>query len=244
MKQLIKNARKEWAKFQLLLKDIPATCMVFFVVSVVAMNILANKELINTKYLCLDCGFAVSWISFLSMDMIIRRFGPKASIQLSLFAEFVNLIFCGLFFLLCLIPGNWGESYTYNQTNINAALDATIGGTWYVVVGSTIAFIVSSIVNAFVNHNVGRLIRSRDTFKNYAIRSYVSTFIGQFVDNLIFAYIVSINFFGWTHIQCWVCALTGATFELLCEVIFSPLGYKVYKGWAKNRIGEAYLQRF
>lgn len=234
---------KEWFRFKLLLREVPAMCMVFFVVSVILMNLLANKELFNSKWLALDCGFTISWISFLCMDMIVKRFGVKASIQLSLFAECINLIFSTILFIVSLIPGNWSASYNYNQVAINEALDITIGGTWYVVFGSTTAFIVSSIINAFVNHNIGRLLYSRDTFKNYAIRSYVSTFIGQFVDNLIFAYIVSINFFGWSHAQCWICAFTMAVFELLCEAIFSPLGYKVYRGWVNKRIGDAYLHQ-
>ena len=64
-------------------------------------------------------------------------------------------------------------------------------------------------------------------FGAFALRSYVSTFIGQFADNLIFALIVSKLFFGWTLLQCFTCALTGAAAELLFEVVFSPLGYRI-----------------
>lgn len=231
---------KEINEFKILLKNIPATCMVFFVISIVLMNILANKELVNFPWLSLDCGFAVSWISFLAMDMIVKRFGAKASIQLSLFAECINLLFSGVLFLLSLVPQNWGEFYTYGESHINSALDATIGGTWYVVLGSTTAFIISSVVNALINQAVGNRMCG-DNFRSYAVRSFVSTFIGQFVDNLVFAYIVSLHFFGWTHLQCWMCALTGAVFELLCEVVFSPIGYKVSKGWARNNVGREYV---
>lgn len=232
--------QKEFNDFRVLLANIPAACMVFFTISVVLMNILANKELISLPWLSLDCGFAISWISFLSMDMIVRRFGPKASVQLSLFAEAVNLLFSALLFLLSLVPSNWGEFYTYGEDIINMSLNSTLGGTWYVVVGSTTAFICSAVVNAIINHAIGRRLKSSN-FRAYAIRSFVSTFIAQFIDNLLFAYIVSLNFFGWTHLQCWMCALTGAIFELLCEVVFSPLGYKVSKRWEENNIGGIYL---
>lgn len=235
------NIKKEVQGFRLLLKCIPATCMAFFVASMIGMNLLANKELLSTPYLSLDCGFTMSWISFLAMDMIVKRFGPKASIQLSIFAEMINLFFCGIFFLLSLIPGNWGEFYTYGEITINSALDATIGGTWYVVVGSTTAFIISAIMNACINHWIGCKV-DHNNYKGYAIRSFVSTFIAQFIDNLVFAYIVSLHFFGWSHIQCWMCAFTGAVFELLCEVLFSPLGYRVSKKWSEDNVGEAYLK--
>lgn len=237
----MKTLSKEWNQFKVLLRCIPASCMVFFTASVILMNVLANKELVNTPWLSLDCGFSMSWISFLAMDMIVKRFGPKASIQMSIFAEAVNLMFGGIIFVLSLLPGNWGEFYTYGEPIVNSALNATIGGTWYVVIGSTTAFIVSAIVNAIVNHGIGKSV-DHDNFQGYAIRSFVSTFAGQFVDNLIFAYIVSLHFFGWTHIQCWMCALTGAVFELLCEVIFSPLGYKISRHWKEQNIGEEYLR--
>lgn len=237
---MIKRLSKELNEFRMLLREMPATSMVFFTLSIVFMNLLANKELVNTSWLALDCGFTISWISFLSMDMIVKRFGAKASIELSLFAEFINLFFSGILFLIASLSSNWGEYYTYGESIINSALDSTIGGTWYVVLGSTLAFIVSAIINSVLNQSIGKSLH-RDNFKSYAIRSYVSTFIGQFVDNLIFAYVVCINFFGWTHLQCWVCALTGAIFELLAEVIFSPLGYGVYKQWTADDVGRKYL---
>lgn len=55
------------------------------------MNLLANKELISLPYLALDCGFVVSWVSFLCQDMICKRFGAKASIKISILALLVNL---------------------------------------------------------------------------------------------------------------------------------------------------------
>lgn len=232
--------QKEFYEFRVLMRNVPATCMVFFVMSLLAMNLLANKELWSSPHLSLDCGIVMSGITFLAMDMLVKRFGAKASIEISLFAEAINLLFCGVLFLMSLVPQNWGEFYTYESETINSALNATIGGTWYVVVGSTIAFISSAVVNALINQAVGSKL-TKDHYTAYAIRSFVSTFIGQFIDNLIFAYIVSINFFGWTNTQCIMCALTGAIVELICEIIFSPIGYRVSKDWKHSGIGREYL---
>ena len=38
----------------------------------------------------LDCGFVVSWVSFLCQDMICKRFGAKASIKISILALLVT----------------------------------------------------------------------------------------------------------------------------------------------------------
>ena len=76
----------------------------------------------------------------------------------------------------------------------------------------------------------------------YCTRTYVSTAIGQFIDNMLFALIVSLSFFGWSITQCITCALTGAVVELLCEVIFSPIGYRVTKKWESEKVGQQYLE--
>lgn len=174
-----------------------------------------------------------------------RRFGPKAATMLSVVSIAVNLGMCLVFYLGSLIPGIWGESYVDgSETVINTALNHTFGGTWYVLLGSTIAFFVSAVVNNFVNWYIGRAIKKDQGFAVYACRTYISTGIGQFVDNLIFALIVSHNFFGWTLTQCVMCAFTGAIVELLCEVVFSPIGYRISNRWKEEGVGNEYLAKY
>ena len=84
---------------------------------------------------------------------------------------------------------------------------------------------------------------SRPPDTSFAFRSYVSTGVVQFVDNLVFAIVVSHTFFGWTWVQVLMCSLTGAVAELLCEVFLSPVGYKVVRGWERENVGSEYLER-
>ena len=79
------------------------------------------------------------------------------------------------------------------------------------------------------------MLKKDKGFGVFALRSYVSTFIAQFADNMIFALMVSKIFFGWTLLQCFTCALTGAIMELLFEVFFSPMGYRISKKLLKKR---------
>ena len=123
---MIKNVLED---YKLLLRSIPASTVTCFVVSVILMNLLANKELISLPWLALDCGFAVSWVSFLCMDMICKRFGAKASIKISILALGVNLAVCLFFWLMSLTPGMWGAYYDTGMVEVNDALNATIGGT-------------------------------------------------------------------------------------------------------------------
>ena len=241
LKQII---NKEWKEFCTLLKSVPPVTVVLFILSVFAMNLLANKSIDTPWWLGLDCGIIVSWFAFFTMDILTKHFGPKASTEISVLAIAVNLVFCLLMFLGSLVQGTWGESYVLGSEDvINKALNATFGGTWYVVLGSTVAFLVSAIVNNFTNFGIGTLFkRNPNGLGAYFVRTYLSTAIGQFVDNLTFALIVSHFFFGWTLLQCVTCSLTGMLAELLCEAIFLYPGYAITRRWERNNVGEEYLK--
>lgn len=232
-------------EIRLLFNSVPGYIVSLFVVSVVCMNLLANKSIDGLpEWLALDCGFALSWLSFLCMDTVTKHFGPKASIYLTVFAICVNLLMAVVFFLIGIIPGTWSAFYDFDMNEIiNPALDQTFKGTWYILLGSTVAFFLSSCVNAFFNHNIGKRL-TQDNFLSFSIRSYISTAIAQFVDNLVFALIVSHVFFGWSLTQCITCAITGMLIELLCEVVFSPLGYKIAKSWKRHNVGKEYIDTY
>lgn len=227
----VKNELKEYSK---LLKTVPSWVITLFVLGVVAMNLFANKSInLSVSWLALDCGMIFAWAPFLCMDIVVKHFGPKASVRLTIIATLVNIFVSVMFFLGALIPGTWGESFTGDMNMINTALNNTLKGNWYIVFGSTLAFIVAGIVNSVTNHATGKLC-TNDNFRTFALRTYVSTFIGQFVDNMVFSLVVSQVLFGWTLLQCATCSLTGALCELLCEAVFSPIGWKICNKWKKN----------
>ena len=145
-----------------------------------------------------------------------------------------------------LSPVNWGAAYnTPDFMDVaNKALNSTLSGTWYVVVGSSVAMAVSAVVNSVINWVIGKAMKDKEeeiSFKKFAARSFISTGIAQFVDNLVFAMLVSMIFFGWTWWQVVICSLVGALFELLCEVVLSPVAFKMVKAWKKDNVGNDYL---
>ncbi len=243
MKKICQLIRREHEDFKLLMRSIPSLTITLFVLSVVCANLMANKELINYKHVALDCGTVFSWIMFLCMDVICKRWGGKAAMKVSLLALTLNLGVCGCFALLSLAPGKWGAFHGSGLLEVNSALNATFGGSWYVVLGSSLAFLISSAVNALLNSSIGAATKLAG-FKGFALRSYLSTAAAQLVDNLIFTTLVSKIFFGWTWTQVLVCSLIQAVWELLCEVLFSGLGYKVVCGWERDAVGREYLERW
>lgn len=234
---------KEVTEIKVLLRSVPSSIVTLFVVSVVCMNLLANKTILQNYFIALDGGIIISWLSFMCMDIITKYFGPKAANKIAVFGIIVNLFTCLVFYLVSIIPSNAGDYM---------AFDEIIGGTWFIIFGSTVAFLVSAIANNFINWFIGRSFkRNPDGKASYFMSTYVSTFVGQFLDNLIFSVIV-FNWlapifwdgFNWTILQCVVCALTGAVLELVMEMIFSPIGYIIIKKWRRDSVGIEYLKQY
>ncbi|MBQ9117446.1 MAG: VUT family protein [Clostridia bacterium] len=237
IKEYLRREKKETA---ILLRAIPTSVVTLFVVSVICMNLLANKTLLQLDWIALDGGILISWLSFMCMDIITKHFGPKASNRISVLACAINLLTCLIFMVASLIPSNAADY---------SAFDSIFGGTWFILLGSTVAFLASAVINNRLNWSIGKCFKGNpDGRAAYAARAYVSTFIGQFLDNFIFSVIVFTVFapifwdgFHWTVLQCTTCALTGAVAELIMEIVFSPIGYRITKKWKDNSVGKEYL---
>lgn len=233
----LKNEKEETVT---LLRCIPVTVVTLFVVSVISMNLLANKTLLQLDWIALDGGILISWLSFMCMDIITKHFGPKASNRISILAAAINLLTCLIFFVASMIPSNAGDYSSF---------DTIFGGTWFILLGSTVAFLASAVINNMLNWSIGRAFKKNPESRTaYAMSAYISTFIGQFMDNFIFSLIVFVGFapifwngFHWTVLQCAMCALTGAVAELIMEIIFSPFGYRIITRWREHNVGKEYL---
>ncbi|MBQ7314924.1 MAG: VUT family protein [Clostridia bacterium] len=240
MSKIRERLQREKKETELLLRCIPTTVVTLFVVSVICMNLLAEKTLVQLPWIALDGGILISWLSFMCMDVITKHFGPGASNRISLLAVGINLLTCLIFFVAGSLPSSAGDY---------RAFDGIFRGTWFILLGSTVAFLSSAVINNMLNFSIGHAFKRNPNGRlAYAMRAYVSTFIAQFLDNLIFSLIVFVGFapifwdgFHWTVLQCVMCALTGAVAELVMEIAFSPIGYRVVTRWRANHVGKEYL---
>ena len=121
--------RREREETAILFRSIPAAVVSLFVASVICMNLLANKTLVQTDWIALDGGILISWLSFMCMDIITKYFGPRASNKTAVLAAAINLLTSLIFYIVSIIPSNAGD-YT--------ALNRILGGTWFILLGSTI----------------------------------------------------------------------------------------------------------
>ncbi len=223
-----------------LFRSIPSLVVALFFLSVVLMNLFANKTIVNLPYLALDGGFLLSWIAFLTMDVLTKHYGAKAADKVNVVALLISLFLSFMCWILSIIP-------TPEQDY--SAFNSIFGGTWFILLSSGIAFLLSGFVNNALNALIHRLFKNRDGGPAFFLSSYVSTLVGQIVDNFTFSALTFMVFApifwgpdsAWTFVQCLTGALTGALAELLMEVVFSPIGFYITKDWKKNGVGEDYF---
>ena len=244
MQKILTKTKNLLIEVDCLVNNVPSIWVAFFFISVVGMNLLANKSIdMKVDWLGLDSAFLFSWLSFLTMDVITKRFGPRASSIISVLALIGNLVFAFVLFIASVIPGTW--SGTNGDEAIDKIFDEQYGGTWFIIVGSSAAFLSSAIINNFLNWLIGQCFKGDpDSFCAFALRSYVSTAIGQFFDNFVFAIIVSYHFFDWSIIKVLSASFLKMIAELLFEVIFSPIGYIYLRYMEKKQIGKEYLDLY
>ena len=155
--------KKRASEFGRLLRTVPPLIVSLLVLSTVGMNLLANKSIdTGLDWLALDCGILFSWLAFLSMDVATHCYGPGPPLLSFVAALGLNLLMALIFFLASRIPGVWGESFVEgSEAVINTALDNTFGGTWFIILGSSIAFLASAVLNNFLNYGIGKLLKRK-----------------------------------------------------------------------------------
>lgn len=230
------------------MRAIPGIVTAVFLFSVVAMNLLANKAIFNLPWLASTAGTLVSWISFLCMDVVCKRFGARAATIMNSVTTVMALLGSVLFMLIVKIPGNWASSYAYTDkatvNAINASIDGTFSSAWYVILGSSAAMFIGGLVNAVVNKLIGKKFDKSDTYGGFALRSFISTSAGQYADNFAFNLFVAYIFFGWPLKQVIIISAVEMLIELVFEIIFSPAGYRLAKNWKRDNVGKAYIERY
>lgn len=227
---------------KLILRNVPSLTILFFVLSVIMMNLMANKVMFRAgNFLAADGGFLLSWIPFLCMDIITKRFGPKAGIRINILAVLMNIICVGIFTLVCIIPGDGNDYSSFNQA---------FGGVWFILLGSMTAMLAAGIINCILNFLIGKTFKKNPNGKlAYISRAYISTFVAQFIDNMIFAFMVYVifgpifweGFEPFTLLVCVGSGILGALMELFMEIIFSPFGYRISKKWDRENVGQEYI---
>lgn len=224
--------------YKLLLDNVPTMVTVVFILTTVLMNMMAAKIIFYVGGAAFSGGFLLSALPFLCMDTVTKRMGARASIMLNILSAVGNLFAVVMLAIVAAIP----TVDDYSQFNY------IFGGVWFIALSSTIAFVASGVVNSILNAAIGKLFKNGTSILEFMSRSYISTFIGQAIDNFLFIWLTygvfAPIFWKTTPLSIPSCigtAIIGGAVELIAEIVLSPVAYRIVRRWEEAGIGEKYI---
>ena len=188
---------------------------ILFCVCLIAANLLETK-VIEVCGLSLTCGLLVFPISYIINDCIAEVWGfEKARIIIwSGFAMNFSVVALGLIAVQLPAAPFWeGEAH----------FNFVFGMAPRIVVGSLLAFLVGSFLNAYVMSKM----KLRNQGRYFSLRAIVSTLVGETADSLIFFPIAFWGLIGVKELAGMMAA--QIVLKSLYEVLVLPLTIRVVK---------------
>ena len=186
-----------------------------FSVFLILANLMEVK-VVKIGILTATAGLSVFPISYIINDCIVEVYGFAKARFVIWMGFLLNMIFV-LFLQVCIaLPSDpsWPAQ---------AAVEQVFGNTPRILLGSYVAFIVGSMVNAQVMSRM----KVRDGGKRFSLRAIMSTVFGESADSLIF---FPIAFAGMLPLATIVTLVwTQVMLKTLYEIIALPITIRVVK---------------
>ena len=186
-----------------------------FSVFLILANLMEVK-VVKIGILTATAGLSVFPISYIINDCIVEVYGFAKARFVIWMGFLLNMIFV-VFLQVCIaLPSD--PSWT-----AQAAVEQVFGNTPRILLGSFVAFIVGSMVNAQVMSRM----KVRDGGKRFSLRAILSTVFGESADSLIF---FPIAFAGMLPLATIVTLVwTQVMLKTLYEIIALPITIRVVK---------------
>ena len=186
-----------------------------FSVFLILANLMEVK-VVKIGILTATAGLSVFPISYIINDCIVEVYGFAKARFVIWMGFLLNMIFV-VFLQVCIaLPSD--PSWT-----AQAAVEQVFGNTPRILLGSFVAFIVGSMVNAQVMSRM----KVRDGGKRFSLRAIMSTAFGESADSLIF---FPIAFAGMLPLATIVTLVwTQVMLKTLYEIIALPITIRVVK---------------
>lgn len=186
-----------------------------FIGCLLISNVLAAKTF-EVGSIVLPTAVIVFPIVYIVNDMLAEVYGFKKARQVIFLGFAVNLLAVAAYSIAIALPA---PEYA---TEIAEAFSITLSSTGRVLVASFAAYIIGSLVNAYVMDKL-----KAKSEKHLMFRCVASTLIGEGLDALIF---ISIAFYGIMPLSALaVMIVAQATFKTVFEIIVYPITKTVIK---------------
>ena len=180
------------------------------------LGIVMVVQVVKIGILTATAGLSVFPISYIINDCIVEVYGFAKARFVIWMGFLLNMIFV-VFLQVCIaLPSD--PSWT-----AQAAVEQVFGNTPRILLGSFVAFIVGSMVNAQVMSRM----KVRDGGKRFSLRAIMSTVFGESADSLIF---FPIAFAGMLPLATIVTLVwTQVMLKTLYEIVALPITIRVVK---------------
>lgn len=205
--------KQTYSKIFIILCGINITCLL-------VSNIITVKT-INIFGLIFTAADILFPVTYILNDVFTEVYGFNKA-KLVIWLSFLcNLIMVTVFGIAIWLPAD--ESFTLQNDFVNI-----LGSTPRILIASFISFLVGNFTNAMVLSK----IKIKTKGKYLALRTIVSTLIGEGLDTILF---VPIVFIGVLNVQeIFSLILNIYVLKVLVEVVLTPITYKVVKLIKKN----------
>lgn len=196
-------------------KDLLTVIGVVFVSCLLISNILAAKTF-TIGSIVLPSAVIVFPIVYIVNDVLAEVYGFKKTKQIIYLGFLMNLMAVLCYTIAIALPA------PVFATDISNAFEITLGSTWRMLIASFTAYLIGSLLNAFVMTKMKEKLK-----KHLMLRCMTSTLVGEGIDAIIF---ITIAFIGTMSINSLVVMIVAQTiFKTLFEVVFYPLTKQVIK---------------
>lgn len=205
--------KENYSKIFMILCALNITCLLI-------SNIITIKT-INIVGLVFTAGDILFPITYILNDVFTEVYGYNKSRFVIWISFFCNLLMIIVFQITIALPSSEAFEFQSDLENI-------LGNTPRVLLASFISFLVGNFANAIALSK----IKVKTNGKYLALRTIVSTLIGEGLDTIIF---VPIVFFGTLDIKTMLFLMFDMyILKVLIEVVFTPITYKVV-GFVKKK---------
>ena len=188
------------------------TAISVFFVSILLISNVASTKLVSFFGLTLDGGTILFPLSYIFADILTEVYGFRRSRSVIWLGFFSALVMSLVFIIVGALPAapEWG-----NQ----AAYDAILGLTPFIVIGSLVAYFCGEFSNSYLLAKMKIWMHG----KHLWARTIGSTLVGQLVDSSLFVIIA----FGMMLPGSVLIALivSNYVFKVAVEVLFTPVTY-------------------
>lgn len=204
-----------------------------------------NINLLGVPDLSFNMSAGVlTWpLVFIMTDIINEYYGVKQVRFLSIFtAILISYAFIIVGGAMQLTPSDFWINQQINgqPINMNNAFQGIFGQGMWIIVGSTVAFLVGQIADVLIFHRIKRVTGDKALW----LRATGSTLISQFIDSFVVIFIAFyLNpAYNWSWQMVAAIGLVNYTYKFIVAILMTPVLYLVHNV-IDNYLGRDLSQR-